>query len=134
MVQTKDMENKNLEDKVKTLNMKIVSNETSLKSHSTREHNVEELLEDSRTTFRCKECSYSAISKTVLKRHSTMKYQNETPETLRDFDLKDSLQLSTSSEYRIHEKSSDVLDNFCIEEGEFNCKYWRCHFMCALFF
>ena len=131
MVQTKDMEIKKLEDKVNTLEMKIVSNEKSLKSHSTREHNVEELLEDSSTTFCCKECSYSFTSKTVLKRHNTMKHQHDTPETLRDFDLNDSLQLSTSSKYRIHEKSSDVLDNFCIEEAEFNCKHWRCHFMCT---
>ena len=131
MVRTKDMEIKKLEDKVNTLEMKILSNEKSLKSHSTREHSVEELLEDSSTTFRCKECSYSATSKTVLKRHNTMKHQHDTPETLRDFDLNDSLQLSTSSEYRIHEISSDVLDNFRIEEGEFNCKYWRCHFMCT---
>ena len=60
-----------------------------------------------------------------------MKHQLDTPETVRDFDLNDSLKLSTYSEYRINEKDSDLLDNFYIEEVEFNCKYWRCNFMCT---
>ena len=57
MLQTKDMEIKNLEDKVTTLQIKIVSNKKYLKSQSPREHNVEELLEDSSTPLRCEECS-----------------------------------------------------------------------------
>ena len=81
--------------------------------------------------FKCDECSYMAISRTVLKHRTTMKHANkDEPEAFKNFFLEDSFNL-----FNMHDKKANYIyqtykEYFFFEKIHFQCNFWACYLMC----